>query len=340
MKINKVLIYAASIISILGLILGIVIYSYIFSPNVDRSGIIYITKEDTKETVISKLKTQNLIKDTSSLSLVMKIKRYSKIKTGKYNIKKGINNNRLVNKLRSGDQDPIKLTFNNIRTKEEFAGRISNILRLDSLQLLNKLNDNEYTNSLGFNTYNIIGMFIPNTYNIYWDIPIDSFFEKMKSEYEKFWDANRKAKAAEAGITPMDAIIIASIIEEETIQAEEYPIIAGVYINRLHRGIVLSACPTLKFALGDFQIKRILNKHKKIDSPYNTYKHRGLPPGPIRQPSIYVIDNVLNYTKHNYLYFCAREDFSGYHYFSKTLNQHNKYAEKYRKELNKRHIYR
>jgi len=341
MKISKRIIkYAFGVGVVLGLIIGSIIYLNIWAPNVDNSGVIYITKNDSRASVIQKLHKQDIVRDTSSLSWVMNLKKYSRIRTGMYTINKGTSNNGIVNKLRSGSQDPIRLTFNNIRTKEEFAGRISKVLSLDSLQILNKMNDEDYISSLGFNTNTIIGMFIPNTYDMYWDISLNSFFHKMEKEYEKFWTKERKAKAKKACISPMGAIIIASIIEEETIQPEEYPIIAGVYINRLNRGIRLSACPTLKFALGDFEIKRILNKHKEIDSPYNTYKHRGLPPGPIRQPSINVVDHVLNYKKHKYLYFCAREDFSGYHNFSKTLRQHNKYADKYRKELNKRHIYR
>lgn len=341
MKINKKIVkYAIGIGFVLGLIIGGILYMNIWAPNTEKSGVIYITKTDTRSSVLQKLYKQDIVKDTASLSWVMNLKKYSRVRTGMYSIKEGVNNNSLVNKLRSGNQDPIKLTFNNIRTKEDFAGRISSVLSLDSLQILNKMNDDKYTSSLGFNKNTIIGMFIPNTYDMYWDISLDAFFKKMEKEYEKFWTKERRAKAKKACISPMGAIIIASIIEEETIQPEEYPIIAGVYINRLNRHIRLSACPTLKFALGDFEIKRILNKHKEIDSPYNTYKHRGLPPGPIRQPSINVIDHVLNYKKHKYLYFCARADFSGYHYFSKTLRQHNKYADKYRKELNKRHIYR
>jgi len=337
---KKLLKYSVGIGFVVGLIAGSWIYLTIFSSNIYNNGVLYITKNDTRDSVIQKLKDQDLIKDESSLKWVMEKKKYSRIKTGRYLIKKGTNNNDLVNKLRSGNQDAIRLTFNNVRTKEDFAGKVSHMLMLDSLDILNKLNDEAYTHSVGFNSNTIIGMFLPNTYDLYWNISMDAFFKKMHKEYNAFWNDERKQKAKAACISPMGAIIIASIIEEETIKAEEYSTIAGVYINRLNQGIPLMACPTLKFALGNFELKRILNVHKEIKSPYNTYKHRGLPPGPIRQPSINVIDHVLNYQKHKYLYFCAKEDFSGYHHFSRTLHEHNVHADKYRKELNKRRIYR
>lgn len=337
---KKILKFSLIIGLALGLILAFILYLIIFSSNVKNNGVLYIRNGDTKNSILKKLKDRDIIKDSVSLSWVMKKKNYSRIRTGRYNITKGMTNNDLANKLRAGNQDAIKLTFNNIRTKNEFAGRISKLLMIDSLSLLNKLNDEVYTESLGFNTYTIIAMFLPNTYNMYWDISLNDFFKKMHREYNVFWTEERKEKAKRACISPMGAIIIASIIEEETIKADEYPIIAGVYINRLNMNYNLDACPTLKFALGDFEIKRVLNVHKKINSPYNTYKHKGLPPGPIRQPSIFVIDQVLNYQKHKYLYFCAKEDFSGYHNFAKTLKEHNLNAVKYRKELNNRHIYK
>jgi UPF0755 protein len=340
MNIKKIIKIGGASAVLLGLIIASYLYLNIFTSNVEKDGVLYIYRNDSKASVLKNLHSQGLVKDTSSLSWVMRIKKYSRIRTGKYDIKKGMNNNDLANKLRAGNQDAIELTFNNIRTKKEFAARISKVLMMDSLKLLNKLNDKTYTNKLGFNPNTIIGMFLPNTYDLYWDISINGFFNKMNKEYNTFWTPERIAKTQKACISPMGAIIIASIIEEETIKAEEYPIIAGVYINRLKKHYALAACPTLKFALGNFELKRILNVHKKIDSPYNTYIHKGLPPGPIRQPSINVIEHVLNYKEHKYLYFCAKEDFSGYHNFATNLKDHNRNANKYRKELNKRHIYR
>ncbi len=161
----------------------------------------------------------------------------------------------------------------------------------------------------------------------------------MSFEYRKFWNENRLLKAKQAGLTPIEVVTLASIVEEETAKSKEHPVIAGVYINRLHKKIPLAACPTLKYALNDFSIQRVLKRHTKIESPYNTYKYRGLPPGPVRMPSINVVDAVLNYTKHDYIYFCAKSDFSGEHYFSKTLTQHKEYAKEYHQALNERKIY-
>lgn len=335
-------IYAFIALVVIGGLASVYFYLSIFDSNVVKKGEIYIEKDSSAEEIANKLHEKGIINDYKSLMWVMNKKHYkgNNIHSGRYVFKKGMNNNQIVNKLRSGDQDAVKLTFNNIRTKADFAGRISKVLMLDSLSMISYLNDNSKLSELGFNENTIIGMFIPNTYYVFWDISVDEFIQRMHKEYRKFWTSRRKRKAEKAGLTPIQVITLASIIEEETLKKEELPIIAGVYINRLNRGIPLSACPTLKFACGDFTIKRILNKHKKIESPYNTYKYKGLPPGPIRQPSKNVIDAVLKYKKHKYLYFCARYDFSGYHYFSKTLSQHNKYARKYQKELNKRKIYK
>jgi UPF0755 protein len=337
----RLIIYAVIGLGIIGSLFAAYFYMYIFDSNVFKKGEIYLSKQNNADDIAKTLYDNGIIKDYKSLLWVMDKKNYnSNIHSGRYILKKGMNNNEIVNKLRSGNQDAIKLTFNNIRTKEDFAGRISKVLMLDSLEIISYLNNPQVISHLGFNENTIIGMFIPNTYYIYWDIALEDFMQRMHKEYIKYWSSKRKKLAQKIGLKPIEVITLASIIEEETIKKEEYPIIAGVYMNRLKRGIPLSACPTLKFASGDFTLKRILNKHKNIESPYNTYKYKGLPPGPIRQPSTKVVDAVLHYKKHKYLYFCARYDFSGYHYFSKTLSQHNKYAQKYRIELNKRKIYK
>lgn len=201
-------------------------------------------------------------------------------------------------------------------------------------------NDYDFIHSLGFDFETIISIFIPNTYEIYWTTDAVSLFKRMKREYDAFWNEDRMALSKAIGYNPVEVITIASIIEEETLKSSEKPIIAGVYINRLKRGIPMQACPTLKFALNDFTIKRVLYEHMEVESPYNTYKNKGLPPGPVRVPDARSIDAVLNYQKHSYLYFCAKEDFSGEHYFSKTLKQHNAYAQRYHKALNKQKIYK
>lgn len=316
-------------------------YYFLLWPNtsVQDDGIIYIQTNASFDDVLHVLRSRHCIKDEYTLRKVADIKKYTTtVKPGRYQIKNGINNNELINMLRSGRQSPVKFTFNNIRTIPEFAGVVSRQLEIDSIEIINLCNDTELINKLGFTPNTFIGMFIPNTYQIYWNISALSFVEKMHGEYEKFWK-KRQAIAEKEGLTPMDVTILASIIEEETVKAEEYPIIAGVYINRLKRDIPLAACPTLKFALNNFTLSRILTAHTQIESPYNTYKYKGLPPGPVRMPSINVIDAVLNYQHHDYLFFCAKSDFSGYHNFSKTLRQHNEYARQYHQELNRRKIY-
>jgi UPF0755 protein len=208
----------------------------------------------------------------------------------------------------------------------------------DQEALLEKLNNQGVCKSFGFDNNTIMCMFIPNTYEVYWTISITQFLERMKKEHERFWTSERLNKARELSLSPVEVSILASIVEEETAAYSEYPIVAGLYINRLRKGWLLQADPTVKFAVGDFELRRILNFHLETDSPYNTYKNPGLPPGPIRIPSIAGIDAVLNYTHHNYLFMVAKEDFSGRHNFAVTLSEHNRFAEKYRAALNRNNI--
>lgn len=317
-------------------------YYFVFSPNteVHDDGILFIRKGDTFERLSEQLKEKGYIKNEWTFRKVAEVKKYpERIKPGRYRIRNEMSNNTLVNILRAGRQEPVRFTFNNIRTLPQLAGIVEKQLEMDSLSFLHTVCNPELQRELGFPSNRIAGMFIPNTYEVYWDIRPDAFVRKMAEEYRKFWNETRVAKASKAGLSPMDVIILASIVEEETATPEEYSIIAGVYINRLKGGIPLSACPTLKFALGDFSLKRILHKHMEVESPYNTYKYKGLPPGPVRIPSIQVIEAVLNYKRHDYLYFCARSDFSGRHYFSRTLRQHNEYARQYHQALNRKKIY-
>lgn len=315
---------------------------FAWKPNVavKDDGIVYIRPGDSFETVLISLQSKGYLQNTYTIRKVAELKKYvSNVKSGRYRIPDGIGNNDLINLLRSGRQAPVRFTFNNIRTLPDFAGTIARQLDMDSTEWLQLARDTAYIARLGFTPETFIGMFIPNTYEIYWNTSAADFMNRMQKEYQRFWNEKRLAKAKQAGLSPMEVIILASIVEEETVQKEEYPVIAGVYINRLKKGWKLDACPTLKFALGDFTLRRILDKHMQVDSPYNTYKYAGLPPGPVRMPSIQVIDAVLNYTRHDYLFFCAKSDFSGSHYFSRTLRQHNKYAEEYHRELNRRRIY-
>jgi UPF0755 protein len=260
------------------------------------------------------------------------------IKSGHYILKEGMSNLQIIKKLRARQQDPVNLVFNNIRIKQELAGNISKQIEADSVSLLKLINDSEYLKQFGFTPDNVISMFIPNTYEVYWDITAEKFMERMYKEYKAFWTEKRKARIAEMRLTELQAITLASIVEKESNKNDEKPDIAGVYLNRLRDGWLLQADPTLVYALGDFSIKRVLNVYKTIDSPYNTYKYFGLPPGPICLPSISSIDAVLNYRQHKYMYFCAREDFSGYHNFAVTMNEHLLNAAKYQKALDQKGI--
>lgn len=319
------------------------LYMKIFSANVDlgekQSSFVYIPTDASQYNILQIFAEGKMIKNISSLEWVMDKKNYARhIHAGRYQIKNGMCNNDLVDLLRSGAQVPINLTFNNTRTLEDFAGKIAKQIEADSISLLASLKDKERIAKYGFKAETIIGMFIPNTYQLYWNTDSKSFMDRMHEEYSRFWNADRLKKAKEIGLSPAEVSTLASIVDEETIKKDEKARVAGVYMNRLNRRIKLDADPTLKFALGDFSIKRVLNKHKRIDSPYNTYKYRGLPPGPIRQASVSGLNAVLNYEKHRYIYFCANPDFSGYHIFAKSLREHNRNARKYQNALNKRGI--
>ena len=257
---------------------------------------------------------------------------------GRYIIRHGMNNNELINLLRSGEQAPVDVTFNNIRTKEDLAKNISAQIEADSAGLIRLLNDSIYLSKYGFNQHTVLSMFIPNTYEFYWNTGSNAFFERMFSEYNKFWTAERLAKAEEIGLEPIEVSTLASIVDKETTKTDEMTTIAGVYTNRLKVNWRLQADPTVVFAWKDFGMRRVLNIHKLIDSPYNTYKYYGLPPGPICVPSIASIDAVLNREDHGYLFFCAKDDFSGYHVFAKTHAQHTINANKYRRALDEMNI--
>ena len=311
-------------------------------PNttVNDNGIIYIRPGDSFETVMQLLHERKYIQNEYTLRQVARLKKYPElIKAGRYRIQDGMSNNQLINMLRAGNQEAVSFTFNNIRTLNDFAQTMNRQLAIDSAAFMQLAQDSLFVDSLGFTPSNFISMFIPNTYQVYWNTSLPSFVRRMHLEYRKFWNSERRNKAERAGLSPIEISIIASIVEEETNVASEYPIIAGVYINRLHKGWKLEACPTLKFALGDFTIKRVLDRHIAIDSPYNTYKYAGLPPGPVRMPSPRAIDAVLDYQHHEYMFFCAKSDFSGTHHFSRTLREHNRHAREYHRALNQKRIY-
>lgn len=344
-KSKKILIWITVVLTAVGGSVAFLFYQAVYAPNLFLAGktidYIYIPSNSNFDDVMKILSEKKILQSMQTFEWLAKRKNYTnKVLPGRYRINNNMSNSELINLLRSGKQEPLKLTFNNIRTKVQLAGIIGSRLEADSNRLLKLLHDSVYTNSLGFTVENIMCMFIPNTYEFYWTTSDSGFIKRMQREYENFWNENRKAKASKIGMTKTEVGILASIVDQETNMNDDKPIVAGVYINRLKKNMPLEADPTLKFALGDFSIKRILNADKQIESPYNTYKYAGLPPGPICIPSITSIDAVLNYSQHEYLFFCAREDFSGYSNFACTYEQHLVNARKYQSELNRRNIKR
>lgn len=309
-------------------------------PVGDKS-IIYIPEGASYSQAMDSIRASLEIKNLKVLEWVAEKKNYpARIKPGRYIIDREFSCNGLINLLRSGRQNSVRITFTNIRTLNDLSGKIGGQIQADSSQIIAFLSDPGNYRKDGFTRENVISVFIPNTYEIFWNTDAGDLYSRMLREYRKFWSKERLEKTEEINLTPAEVSILASIIDDEVAKADEKPRIAGVYLNRLRRGIPLQACPTIKFALNDFTITRVLYKHLQTDSPYNTYKFKGFPPGPIGCPSIEGIEAVLNAEKHDYLYFAAKADFSGYHNFSRTLSEHNRYAAIYQRELNKRKIFR
>lgn len=292
---------------------------------------------DLKDTLFS----LGALKNRKSFVTAVRLKSFSgTVKPGSYRIEEGVSNNQIINMFKAGRQSPVNVTFNNIRTLNELAGKIGGQIEADSAAIMSFFADNANYSGDGFTYQTMISLFIPDTYQFYWTTNAGELYERMLKEYEKFWNDERLASAAAAGMKPLEVSVLASIIDEETTMNDEKPRMAGVYLNRLRLGIPLQSDPTVKFALNNFTIRRVLKQHLMVDSPYNTYIHRGLPPGPVRCPTKNTIDAVLNAEKHDFVYFVAKSDFSGYHQFSRTLSEHNRYANEYQRELNRRKIYR
>lgn len=339
-RIGKFIIIFFAIAFIVAGIRAYQLYRYIFEENVAVNYVLFIPENATFQQVSDSLTINKVLLNYKAFKWVSKKKDYPiAVKPGRYLLKKEMNTNEIVNMLRGGIQQPIDLTFNNIRFKEDLAGKVSKYIQADSLSILELFLDEKKITEFGFTLETFRTMFIPNTYEFYWTTSAEEFAKRMKSEYDHFWTDSRKAKAKKIKLSPVKVIILASIVQSETVKPDELKRVAGLYINRLKKGILLQADPTIKYAVGDYSLKRVLNKHLEIESPYNTYKYAGLPPGPIAFPEISAIDAVLNYENHNYLYMCAKENFSGYHNFSSTLSQHNRNATKYRTALNKNKIW-
>lgn len=331
--------------SVLAISFTFYFYQVFYSPNTllesEQHYVLKIPSNATYQQVSSELYENVVINDAVSFGFVAKVLGYQEaVKSGLYVIEPKMTNLQLVRLLRSGKQSPIKVTFNNVRTKEDLAEKITKNLEINEAQFLDLIQDSVYIRKFDFDEETIMSMFIPNTYELWWDTSAEALFDRMYKEYQRFWTDERKDKARLLGLSQREVSTLASIVQAESQQkADERPIIAGLYLNRLRLKMPLQADPTLVFALGNFEIKRVLNIHKEIDSPYNTYRNLGLPPGPINLPNITSLDAVLNAQEHKYLYMCAKEDFSGYHSFAETLSQHNANARRYQAALNRAKIY-
>lgn len=323
------------------------IYNNIFVPNTafnNEEAHVFIKTGANFSDVMEEL--EPFLKSTKTFRAVAERKGYvSNIKPGHFIIKKDMNNNDIINSIRL-DNVPIKIKFNNQERLENLAGQLAYQLETDSLSFLTAMNDQDFLQASGFTTATAIGMYVPNTYEVYWNTSAENFRDKMLKEYEYFWNENRDKKAMDAGLTQDQVLSIAAIVDRETAKVEERPRVAGLYINRIHKGMPLQADPTIIYAKklteGDFDqvIKRVLYRDLEIDSKYNTYKYTGVPPGPITMPDISSIDAVLNYEKHDYLFMVADVKNFGYHKFAKTLAQHNRNRREYVRWINRQGVKR
>lgn len=346
---KKIIQFLLVIILIVGGVLAYFYHQNFIKANTvvgEKACYIFIPKQATEATVFELLRKSETITDTTSLWRMIVLKKLNKknIYPGKYKIENGWSNNSLINHLRAGNGrlDAV-VQFHNVQTIEQLSGKMTKELLLDSLTVIHWLKNSNNKMKYGFNEHTFLSMFIPNSYFVDVDISVDDLMQRMAKEYKKFWNASRKSKARECGLSQSEVVTLASIVYWETKVKQDMPIVAGVYMNRLKINMPLQADPTLVYALekmGRGKVKRVLNVDKKIDHPYNTYKNTGLPPGPILVPPAEYVDAVLNYQKHGYYYFVAKEDFSGRSYFSKSYRQHLIYAKRYQKALNQRKLFR
>lgn len=312
-------------------------YQICYTPNIlvgkqDRA--LIVPKGADFKFIQKEFHEKNIAQDLMSFSFLARIMKYrDNVKPGRYVLRAGMTNVEAIRLLRAGIQEPVKVTFNNVRLVRDLSEKITKNLNMKPEEFEAALIKFTMANKDGFTKENILSMFIPNTYEVYFNVSPDDLINRMNTEYKNFWTPDRKQKAEDIGLTPIEVSVLASIVQAESIKPDEAPIIAGLYMNRLKKGIPLQADPTLVFAVGDFTLKRVLDVHKEVDSPYNTYKNAGLPPGPINMPEINSLNAVLNYTKSDYIYMCAKEDFSGYHNFTSSYRQHMNNAIKYQNAL-------
>jgi len=318
----------------------IVYYLRYFGPNVSgKQEYLFIHTGATFDDVYKTIRDEGIVKDTTTFHWsAVNMKYTSRVKPGRYRLHEGMSNRKFINMLASGAQDPVTVSFHNLRLKEQFAGFVSKKIEPDSIAILNLLDSAAFVKQYGFTTDDVYTMFLPNSYQMYWNTSPEKFFKRMYANYEKFWTPERKQRAAEINLSPVQVSILASIVDAEALHDDEMPTIAGLYLNRLKKGMKLESDPTVIFALNDFTIHRVLNKDLKVNSPYNTYQHTGLPPGPVMMPSINAVNSVLDYKASDYIYMCAKADFSGYHAFATNVADHLVNAHKFQQALNERHI--
>jgi len=339
---KKSLIALAVLILLLLAFTGYNYYAKYYGPNVTgRQEYLYIKTGSGFTDVFKTIKDEGIVKDTTSFMQVAYSMKYeNRVKPGKYRLHEGMGNKKFIRMLALGEQEPVKLAFQNVRLKETFAGMVGKKLEADSLSIIHLLDSAAYLKPFGFTPDNVYVVFMPNSYEMKWNGPAEKFFTRMNGEYQKFWTPERKDQAKAAGLTPVQVSILASIVDAEALHDDEMSTIAGLYLNRLNRGMKLEADPTVIFAIKDFTIKRVLNKYLVFPSPYNTYLNIGLPPGPIMMPSVNAVKAVLNYKKHDYIYMCAKDDFSGYHNYATNMADHLVNARKFQQALNQRNIKR
>ncbi|MBX5439195.1 MAG: endolytic transglycosylase MltG [Thermoflavifilum sp.] len=326
-----------------GALLFISYFAYrIFRPNTypfREKTYFYIPTGSTYGEVLKALQRQHIVRNLRDFDwLARKLHYPQHIHPGRYAIKPGMSNLQLVHLLYSGKQAPVKLVINKLRTRQDLIRLVSRHLEADSASMATLLSDEVYLRQYGLDTNTALCAILPNTYFFFWNTSAEGFFKRMMQEYHRFWDSTRLQEAQALGLTPNEVMILASIVEEETHDNAEKPLIASVYLNRLRKGMRLAADPTVKYALGDFSLRRIYSKYTRFHSPYNTYLHEGLPPGPICTPSPASIDAVLHAPQTDYLYFCAKPDFSGTHVFASTYAAHLQNARRYQAALDSLHI--
>jgi len=337
---KKFTIALAAIIVVALACTGIFYYLRFFGPNVTASQkYLYIHTGATYADVYDSIKAKGMVKDTTTFNwAAYNMKYVTHVKPGRYRLKDGMSNRAFIRMLQLGEQEPVTVNFHNIRLKDQFAGFMGRKLESDSASILRLLDSTGYLAEQGFTPDNVYVMVMPDSYQMNWNTSPEKLFTKLKTHYDNFWTAEKKQEAAAIGLNPIQVSILASIVDAEAVYDDEMPTIAGLYLNRLHKGMKLEADPTVIFAVHDFNIHRVLNKYLIVNSPYNTYQHTGLPPGPIMMPSVNAVNAVLHYQKSDYIYMVAKDDFSNRHNFATNVAEHQANARKFQEALNKRHI--